>query len=183
LAPKYKMFVILAVLWTVLDQATKILIRSTMEVGDQIKVIPGLFNLWYRLNPGAAFGLMRDNPNRILIFAVITVVAFGVILFYVRSLRDQDRWLASSLGLIFAGALGNFIDRVLFHEVTDFLDVYVGWEGGLQRFLLEKIGTTHYNTFNIADAAIVIGVIMVLIHIIWFEPREARKKKMPEAKD
>jgi signal peptidase II len=176
-APKYKWFAVLAVVLTVLDQISKILVRRFMEVGDQIPVIPGFFNLWYRLNPGAAFGLMRDNEYRILIFAVITVVALGVIGFYVRSLRDKDAWLGASLGLIAAGAVGNLIDRILFKKVTDFADVYVGWEGGLQEFLLAKIGTTHYNTFNIADAAIVVGVIMVMIHIIWFEPRQAKADK------
>jgi len=174
LAPKYKWFAVMAVVLTVLDQISKILVRRFMEVGDQIPVTPGFINLWYRLNPGAAFGVMRDNDYRILIFAVITVVALGVIGFYVRSLREKDAWLGASLGLIAAGALGNLIDRLLFKKVTDFADVYVGWEGGLQEFLLAKIGTTHYNTFNVADAAIVIGVIMVMIHIIWFEPREAK---------
>lgn len=180
MAPKYKLFAILFVVWTVLDQVSKIIIRRTMEVGDQIPVIPGFFNLWYRLNPGAAFGLMRDNEYRILIFAVITVVALGVIGFYVRSLRDRDGWLGAALGLIAAGAVGNLIDRLLFQKVTDFIDVYVGWEGGLQQFLLDRVGTTHYNTFNIADAAIVIGVIMVMIHILIFEPRQAKREREAE---
>jgi signal peptidase II len=175
-APKTKAFAIMAVIWYVADQATKAAIRARLDVREQVEVIPGFFNLWRRHNPGAAFGMFGDHDYRILIFAVTTALAIAMVTWYMRMLPSTSRWMGAALGMIIAGALGNGTDRLfLGGEVTDFLDVYVGWEGVLQTFLVGRLGTSHWNTFNVADAALVIGVIMALIYVIFLERRQVRE--------
>jgi len=178
---KLRILLIVAPLFTVLDQLTKLMVREWIPKGDKIAVIPKFFNLIHVENPGAAWGLMGGHEHRLTIFLLVSVVAFVVIGFYFRSLPERERWLAGALSLILSGAVGNFIDRALFHKVTDFLDFYVGWEGSLRDFVLNHSRTTHYPTFNVADICIVVGVGIFLIHVIFVEPRRAREAKKAEA--
>jgi len=174
---KVRILLILAPLFVVADQVTKIMVRSWLPRGDKIVVVPKLFNLIHVDNPGAAWGLMGDNEHRLLIFLGVSVVAFVVIGLYFRALPATEGWLAVALALILSGAVGNFIDRALFHKVTDFLDFHVGWQGGLREFVLRHSHTTHYPTFNVADIAIVVGVGLFLVHVLFVEPRLAREAK------
>lgn len=174
---KVRILLILAPLFVVADQVTKIMVRSWIPRGDRIEVIPKLFNLIHVENPGAAWGLMGDSEHRLLIFLGVSVVAFVVIGLYFRALPEKEDWLCAALALILSGAVGNFIDRALFHKVTDFLDFHVGWQGGLREFVLRHSHTTHYPTFNVADIAIVVGVGMFLVHVLIVEPRRAREAK------
>jgi len=174
---KLRILLIVAPLFTVLDQLTKVMVREWIPKGGKIVVIPDLFNLIHVENPGAAWGLFGGHEHRLTIFLLVSLVAFVVIGFYFRALPVKERWLAGALSLILAGAVGNFIDRVLFHKVTDFLDFYVGWEGGLRAFILRHSSTVHYPTFNVADICIVVGVGIFLIHVLVVEPRRAREEK------
>ena len=174
---KIRILLILAPLFVVADQVTKIMVRAWLPRGDRIEVIPKFFNLIHVENPGAAGGLMGDSEHRLLIFLGVSVVAFVVIGLYFRALPVTEDWLAAALALILSGAVGNFIDRALFHKVTDFLDFHIGWQGGLREFVLRHSHTTHYPTFNVADVAIVVGVGMFLVHVLIVEPRRAREAK------
>ncbi len=180
---KVIILLIVAPIFTILDQLTKILVRSQIPKGDRIDVIPDLFRLIHVENPGAAWGLMGGFEHRLLVFLVVAVVAFVVIGLYYRALPADEGWLAAALAMILSGAVGNFIDRALFGKVTDFLDFYVGWDGALREFVLRHSHTTHYPTFNVADMAIVVGVFMFLIHVLFIEPRQMKKKKEAEAAD
>lgn len=182
MSKKVKILLIVAPLFTVLDQVTKVMVRGWIPKGDKIAVIPKLFSLIHVENPGAAWGLMGGHEHRLTIFLVVSVVAFVVIGLYYRTLPAQEGWLAGALALILSGALGNFIDRLIFHKVTDFLDFYVGWSGFLRDFILKHSHTTHYPTFNVADMAIVIGVGMFLIQVLIIEPKQARAAKKAGSK-
>ncbi len=91
-------------------------------------VIPGFFNLVYVMNPGAAFGFLANASEtfRYIFFTGITVVAIGLIVYYLVKSNPRNLLLAGSLTLIFGGAVGNLIDRLRFGAVVDFLDVYIG---------------------------------------------------------
>jgi signal peptidase II len=126
-----------------LDRITKLLVEDRLAGRPPVRLIPGVLDLNYTTNSGGAFGLGRSAP---LVFAVATVVV--AIAIGVASLRLSRPWAAIALGLILGGALGNLTDRVVHGSgfsgsVTDFIDFQI------------------WPVFNLADSAIVIGVIVL----------------------
>ena len=162
-------FLIVTLLGTVIDQATKWWVIQNIPLGTgEIEVIPGWLSLVHAQNPGAAFGMFRDFEYRHLIFAGFSVIAMGVILDLFRKLPKQDVFMATTLGLILSGALGNAIDRVRMRVVTDFIRVYTD-EPGMKSWLIDKFGTYEWPSFNVADASLVVGVLMFLIFQTFFD--------------
>lgn len=154
-----------------IDQLTKFLVRSQIALSGEVEVFPRFFHIIHVENSGAAWGMLGDFEHRMTVFMAVSVVAFVVIGLYFRWLRPGDRWAAVALSLTFAGAMGNFLDRVIYRQVTDFLDFHAGWDGALREFVLAHSATAHYPTFNVADMAITGGVVMFLIHVLILEPR------------
>lgn len=138
----------------IIDQFTKAVVATNMDIGGSITVITGFFNLSYIRNPGAAFGFLSSASPvfRYTFFLVVTIIAVLLILYYIKSTDMKDRIVAISLSLILAGAIGNLIDRVRFGEVVDFLDFYVE--------------SHHWPAFNIADSAISIGAVILIWQMI-----------------
>jgi signal peptidase II len=149
---RYTAFAVAGLVALVLDQASKIWARATLRpIYPNVKtVIAGLWEFRYSENPGAAFGLFRQWPVAQWIFAVVGLCVVGGALVYLAraELRHPVR-AAVEIGLIAGGALGNMIDRVLYHHVTDF--VVWKWHGH------------EWNTFNVADAALVVGIIALIL--------------------
>lgn len=137
-----------------LDQITKAAVTSRFTLHEVFSVIPGFFNLVYVMNPGAAFGFLADASEtfRYVFFTGVTVLAAGLITYYLVKSNPRNLLLAVCLTLIFGGALGNLIDRLRFGAVVDFLDVY--------------IGTAHWPAFNVADSAITVGAILLIWEMI-----------------
>lgn len=135
----------------VLDQASKWLVMRTVPMHRPVEVIPGFFDLVNVRNRGAAFGFLNrsDIEWQFWLFLVATLVAVAAIVVLVRGMRDEDCVLASGLGLVLGGALGNLFDRLRFRAVVDFLDVY--WRDW------------HWPAFNIADSAICLGAFLACI--------------------
>ncbi|MFO0774328.1 MAG: signal peptidase II [Nitrospiraceae bacterium] len=134
------------------DQLTKVEVMQSMQLHQSIPIIPGYFNLTYIRNPGAAFGFMAGAGSgvRVIFFAITSLFALGVLCMILMRLPESD-WLGQySIAAILGGAIGNLLDRVRYGEVIDFLDVYVG--------------TYHWPAFNVADAAITVGVVFLIIH-------------------
>jgi signal peptidase II len=156
---RYSHLAIVTAVIVVFDQATKLYVDARFELYESIPVIPGWFHLTYIRNKGAAFGIFADGAVRIPFFITVTFIALLVIFWYLRRLRADQRLAAFSLALIFAGALGNLIDRLRFGEVIDFLDVF--WRH------------YHWPAFNVADSAICVGVTL-LIWEMWREERRNR---------
>lgn len=146
----------------VLDQATKFYVDAHFELYESVPVIKGWFHLTYIRNQGAAFGILSNSALRVPFFIAVACIALAVILWYLRSLRADQRLAAFSLGLIFSGALGNLIDRVRLGEVIDFLDVF--WRHH------------HWPAFNVADSAICVGVTL-LIWEMWLEERRLKQER------
>lgn len=143
-----------------IDQLTKLLVAQTMEIREQIPVVEGVFYLTSHRNSGAAWGILQ---GQMWFFYVVTIIVVGFIVYYMRQYAKESKWMGWALALILGGAVGNFIDRVFRKEVVDFLDLY--------------IGSYNYPIFNIADSALVIGVIMVMIAVLLDE--KANKKGRP----
>jgi signal peptidase II len=156
------------------DQLSKAWIASNLPLfSGQIDIVPGFISLVHAQNKGAAFGMLRDFEYRQVLFAVFTLVALGVIADLFRRLPQHATFMPAALGLILSGALGNSLDRIRQQYVTDFIKVEAGFEP-LQIWLLNTFHTTQWPSFNIADAALVVGVGMFLVDYVLLEPRRSR---------
>ncbi|MBO8162301.1 MAG: signal peptidase II [Brevibacillus sp.] len=138
------LYYFLALVIVVVDQWTKYLVVSRMELGESIPLLPGVFHLTSHRNMGAAFGILQ---NQRALFIIITIaVVIGIVVALYRIGRKQPR-VSTALALVLGGAAGNFIDRLLTGQVVDFLDVTL----------------INFPIFNIADMAITIGVALLLL--------------------
>jgi signal peptidase II len=160
-APKYKLFLLAFLLSVGLDQGTKIWVRQVLRprAPDVITIVPGYFELEYAENTGVAFSLMRDRPEMRPLLFVFGLVALTMIVIYLRR-GPAGHWrLGLELGLVMGGAVGNLIDRMAFGHVTD--------------FVLWRIGTHRWPNFNVADAALLVGVVGLVFDL---KPTEKSNK-------
>ena len=149
---------------------TDSVVTTDMEIvirRRDIVVIPEYFDFEYTRNPGAAFGVLSDtdSPWRMPFFIVISIVALGVILMMMRGVDRSDQLSIWALSLIAGGAVGNFIDRVLYGWVIDFI-------------VWKYTDDYRWPTFNIADAFISVGVALLVIVMIrdWLRERRAESQ-------
>jgi len=138
----------------ILDQATKLLVQRAFRLGESLPVLPGVFNLTYVLNPGAAFGLLAGAAAafRGPFFIAVSVLAIAVICYYHARYARGHPLPTVGLALILGGALGNLIDRLRVGMVIDFLDFY--------------LGAYHWPAFNVADSGITVGVGLLLVEML-----------------
>ena len=148
-----------------LDQLVKMYIHLNYQLGESIPVVAGFFNITYVRNLGAAFGfLAQTHPAfREIFFLAMPPMALVIILLILRTVKDEDYPQVFALSAVFGGAIGNYIDRWRFRYVIDFLDFH--WK---------EVYT--WPAFNIADMAIVGGVLLLLL-MMFIEGR----KNAPEA--
>lgn len=140
---------LLAFLIIIFDQISKWIIASSMKIGDSYEVIPYFLNITSHRNNGAAWGILSGKMG---FFYIITLVILVVlVLFYIKEAK-YNLFMQVAITLLFAGALGNFIDRVFNGEVVDFIDTNIfGYD---------------FPIFNIADSSLTIGVIFVIIALL-----------------
>ncbi|MCB9764188.1 MAG: signal peptidase II [Alphaproteobacteria bacterium] len=163
MSPKLVQFVVLSAAVVLLDQASKLWVVAHVEQGSGfIEVIPGFFHIVHVQNAGAAGGLLGDYTHRMWVFLAFTLVAVGVLVSMVRELPRNERVMSTALALIMGGAIGNAIDRLHKQSVTDFLRFFTE-DPRLTGWLRSTLGVAEYPSFNIADAAIVVGVLGYLI--------------------
>ncbi len=167
------LFLLFSIVGIIADQASKqwIVANVPLQTGE-IKIIPGFLSIVHAQNPGAAFGMLGDFAYRHWLFLAFTIVAGIVIVDMFRKLPTDDWLMSSALGLIMSGAVGNAIDRMRQQYVTDFIRVYTDHEG-LAGWLRSTFGTNEWPSFNVADAALVVGVGLFIIHHLFFEEAEA----------
>ena len=141
----------IALVIVVLDQAVKALVRGHVALNESVTVVPGFFDLTRVHNTGTAFGFMNgvEFPFKTIILACVAVAALAGVALYTISLPYEQRLARTGLALIIGGAAGNLIDRVSWGYVVDFVDVY--WSGW------------HFWAFNVADAAITVGVALMIL--------------------
>jgi signal peptidase II len=152
---KYVLLIITAGLVMALDQATKWLITRHLPFYSEKTIVSGFFNLIHIHNAGGAFGIFAKNSGGLqsMAFIGIAVAAMGLILYLYKKIPDHYPVLAVGLALIFGGASGNLIDRLRIGRVIDFIDFY--------------IGSLHWPAFNVADAAITVGMGIFAFYILF----------------
>ncbi|UCZ51806.1 signal peptidase II [Bacillus shivajii] len=150
-------YYLIAVIIIIIDQWTKWLVEKNMELRESIPVIEGFFYLTSHRNAGAAFGILQ---GQMWLFFIATIIVVVVVVYYIQKYTKHNKWLGVALGLVLGGAIGNFIDRMLRGEVVDFFDVY--------------IFAYNYPIFNVADMALVAGVIMLIIHVFTEEKKQRK---------
>ncbi len=152
---KYWLFSTVSLAILALDQATKLMIHTRFDEGEKLEIISGFFNLTHVRNYGGVFGAFSQSNEviRTLLFLVLPVLAFVVIGSIIYNLDFKQKNQLVAFSAIFGGALGNYIDRIHFGYVVDFLDFY--------------IKDHHWPAFNVGDICIVLGVAsaMIIIYI------------------
>ena len=144
-----------------LDQLSKYLIISNLELHESIEIIPGIFNFTYIQNRGAAFGSFDEHRWIFLVLSTVMIVAILAFLFWK---KPQDKLLLASLILITGGGIGNMIDRVCLGYVIDFLDFCA-------------FPNLWMWIFNVADACVCIGAGMLALWMILDTVKETKKEK------
>ncbi|KHL71225.1 peptidase A8 [Pseudomonas flexibilis] len=134
-----------------LDQASKFYFEGALNLYQQIVIIPDLFSWTLAYNTGAAFSFLAGQSGwQRWLFALIAIVVSVVLVVWLKRLKPNETWLAIALALVLGGALGNLVDRVLFGHVIDFILVH--WQN-----------RWYFPAFNLADSAITVGAIMLVI--------------------
>jgi len=145
-------WLVFAVIIIALDQGSKIYIERLLVPGESMKLLPFL-NATLTYNKGAAFSFLADAGGyQHYIFGGIAVVISLLIMYWLRTLPPRAVLSRISLSLILGGAMGNLLDRIIRGQVVDFIDFY--------------IGNWHFANFNIADSAITIGALMLIIEAL-----------------
>lgn len=141
---------LIAIVITLADQATKQIVRYSFGLGESRPIIPGFFDLTYVRNQGAAWGMFRDHG---VVLIIISIIMLALMLRFRGSLFVSGWEHKISFGLLLGGIIGNLLDRIRLLYVTDFLDFY--------------IGSYHWPAFNIADSSICIGVGFYMLSAFW----------------
>jgi len=145
---------VVAVLIVVLDQAVKWVVRGRLALHESVTVIPGLFDLTRIHNTGAAYGFLDgvEFPFKTVLLTCVAMAALVGLAFYSASLDRGQALTRTGLTLVIGGAAGNLIDRLTMGYVLDFFDFYRGgW---------------HFWAFNVADSAITIGVVLMILDLL-----------------
>ncbi len=152
---RFAFVLVVAFVVVALDQATKWVVQTRMDLYQSIPVIDSFFHLTYVRNSGGAFGFLHDARSalRLPFFITVSVVAIAALLYFVRQVESHQYLLLFALGGILGGALGNLIDRMVSGTVVDFFDVH--WR------------TWYWPTFNVADSFITAGVVILLAHSLF----------------
>lgn len=149
-----KRHLLIAIAVVSFDRITKWAVMQTISLYDTINIIPGLFRLTHLENTGAAFSLFADStsPFKTMLLIAFSLGALAVVSFLLWKERAIFNAGTLALSLILGGAVGNLWDRMADGKVTDFLDFYVGIH--------------HWPPFNIADSAIVVGALLLLMRML-----------------
>ena len=137
-----------------LDQFIKIVVNKSMNLYEQIKIIPNFFTIFYVRNTGAAFSILEDNTILLTIISVIFIVVLDR---FIKQEKSFTKLKVLSLGMIMGGIFGNLIDRIIHHAVIDYLSF--------------KIINYEFPVFNLADIGITVGVVLLILSMI-LERRE-----------
>lgn len=133
----------------VLDLITKALVVRAMTLYESVPVLGDVFRLTYTHNPGAAFGINVGEHSR-LVFLALALTALGILLWLYATTSGRRRFRLVSLALVAGGAVGNIVDRIRYERgVVDFLDV--------------GVGTLRWPVFNVADMAVSVGAVLLLV--------------------
>ena len=146
-------YYLLAALLIIIDQITKWNIVQNFELYQEKVIVPGLFSLFYIQNEGAAWGIFQGKMG---FFYLVTLIVVGYLVYMFQQEKNKTKLVGISFALILSVAIGNFIDRLLNGYVVDM-------------FRLDFI---NFPIFNVADVCLTVGVVLMLIHVLFFEKEE-----------
>ncbi len=147
------------------DQWSKWYMMTVMDLPNRPPIeVTSFFNLVTVWNQGVSFGMFASHNQPLILIAVASIIT---VILLVWLTRNESRLVAIALGLVIGGATGNIIDRINFGKVFDFLDFH--------------IADIHWPAFNIADSGVVIGVVLLCIHSMFFEVQKPSKENSNEA--
>jgi signal peptidase II len=149
---------LIAALIVVADQVTKAAVVAALGVGERAEILGDLVVIWHVRNTGAAFSLFQFEGS-LLLFYLVHVVALGMVAWFHRSFHGRSLWLHAVLALLLGGSIGNLIDRIRQGYVTDFISV--------------GVGDVRFPTWNVADAGITTGIVLLVAYLVLLEPRRA----------
>jgi len=160
-----EIFVALSVV--ILDQITKAMVRPSLALHQSVELIPGFLDLTRVHNTGAAFGMLNavDFPLKTLVLSLVAIVALSGVAWYAVTVPLSDRLARIGVAAVLGGAIGNLIDRATSGYVLDFVDAY--W------------GDWHFWAFNVADAAITIGVVFMILDMLGVGRRSDSRASNP----
>jgi len=144
----WSLFAALALTIVVVDQLAKLVVTSALDPGQSVDVVGNVIRIVFGQNTGALFGLFKDNA---VMFGVVSIVVVGLIVAY-HARAAPSLYLTLTLGCLLGGAIGNMIDRLRLGYVVDFVDA--------------GIGSTRFYTFNVADSAISIAILLLFVAAI-----------------
>lgn len=149
------------------DQVTKALVQQNFYLGETVPVIKDLFHLTYVRNPGAAFGMFgyAHDYIRVPLFFGVPVIACFWLIYLIWITRNTHKLQCLAYSLIFSGAVGNLIDRFSMNYVVDFFDFF--W------------GPHHFPAFNIADSAITIAAIILIVEVLFLNKKKEESATNP----
>jgi len=145
---RWPLFVVLALAVVVADQVAKAWVTAALDPGQSVDVVGDVVRIVFGQNSGALFGLFKDNA---LMFGVVSLLVIGLIVAY-HARSAASLYLTLTLGLLLGGAIGNMLDRLRLGYVVDFVDV--------------GLGTTRFYTFNVADSAISLAILLLFVAAI-----------------
>jgi len=152
-------YYLVALFVVILDQLTKWWIVSEMTLGERIPIIENFLYITSHRNQGAAWGILQGQMT---FFYIVTVFVVIFIVYYIQKYGKENPFFGYTLGILLGGAIGNFIDRLFRKEVVDFIDVYpFGY---------------NFPIFNVADSALTIGVLLMIIYILFIEGKQQKKE-------
>jgi signal peptidase II len=176
---KYLPLFIISPLVVILDQITKFLIVKNLAIGDRIVVLSNYFDIVHLRNEGAAFSAFADweSTGRAWILYGASLLAMTALFFIYWKSKETERRIQIPLALIFGGAVGNLIDRLRYGNVVDFLRLH--WHEKIVDF--ELFGNPFrvylsWPAFNVADAAVTCGAILLVIVLLFFDTRREVNK-------
>lgn len=150
----------IALLIVLMDQLTKWLVVTKMEIGETIAVIEPVLYFTSHRNRGAAFGILQ---GQMWLFYIVTIIVVIAIVYYMKKEAKHSALTGISLALMLGGAIGNFIDRLFRGEVVDFVDTYIfGYD---------------FAIFNVADSALTVGVALLIIKMLFDERRDKKERR------
>ena len=150
-------------MWLFLDQIVKFVIAANIRPYSQVAVVPG-FKLTLMFNTGAAFSFLDSQGGwQVWFFSIITIAICFVLLLWLQRLKASQVWLCIAIAFILGGAIGNLVDRLTLGYVIDYFLFYAGrWS---------------WPAFNVADSAISIGAVMLVIDLLFKQKRAKRANK------
>jgi signal peptidase II len=187
--PSYVFLVAVTLVNLVADVVTKGWAKDHFDAAKagarEVVIIPDLMNFIYAQNRGGAWGFLQNETESLRrpFFLVVSVAAIVFIVTLYRKLEPQQWILKWGLPMVLGGALGNFVDRVHYGFVIDFIDVWVKVDSGdlLSKFM--DVGVRHWPTFNIADVSICIGVALMAIDMFMPQAKAPPKAEAPPKAD